>query len=134
MRLLGVARRVLNGPAMKMMKLFTVVAMAGTLALGGCGSKKDNEKRDKLAKLCVASGDALKNDSGGASAETFQTMLSNALMSCSGACDEGDDASCKALDAHVGKICKVSGDMCAQLCSSVDSKSLKDATCKGAKK
>jgi hypothetical protein len=89
----------------------------------------DKEKENRLAKLCVETTDHLRRDSGTADAETFQMMLSNALQACSGGCDLGDDASCKSLDGHIAKICKVSAGVCTSLCETVESKSLKKASC-----
>jgi hypothetical protein len=102
-----------------------LVAALSILALACSDKEKDN----KLAKLCVQATEQLGENAGKADPETFQMMLSNALGACSGGCDAGDDASCKSLDGHVAKICKVSPSVCTSLCDTVKSKSLKNASC-----
>lgn len=110
-----------------MLKNWVIVASLAFVV--ACGGKKDDEKRAKLADLCVKAGDQLKQDSSNADNDTFEQMLTNALMACSSACDLSDQPSCKALNDHVAKICGVSPDMCKQLCTTVKSDSLKKATC-----
>lgn len=110
-------------PAMRNLILAAMVAM---FALAGCGDDTA-AKGKKLGALCVEAGNQLA--AGGADDETFQLQLQNALTACSGACDAKDDASCKALNEHVNKICGVSDGMCKGLCEAVKSPSLKKATC-----
>ena len=131
---LDLARRVLNGAPMKITKMFAIAALASAMALGACSKKGDDAKKQKLAGLCVQATDMLKNESKGASDDAFRQMITNGLMACSGACDAGDDPSCKTLDSHLEKLCKVSSGICGQLCETADSKSLKEGSCKLSKK
>lgn len=108
-----------------------IVAFA-CLALLACGKEKD-EKGAKLAELCVEATKQLEN-AGDADGETFMQMLQNALMACSGGCDAKDDASCKSLESHLGKICGVSASVCQSLCDTAKSPSLKKYACGAAGK
>jgi hypothetical protein len=111
----------------------TSLALVLVLALGPACSKKSSDRTRKLAALCVEASDQLGRNAGSADPDTFQMMLSNALMACSAACDGDDAASCTQLDGHVRKVCGVAPGMCASLCGSVKSPSLKRATCGFAK-
>jgi hypothetical protein len=108
----------------------TSLVVAILLALAPACSNADRTK--KLAALCVEAGRQLETNSPGADAKTFELMLANAFESCSAACDGDDAASCKHLDEHVAKVCKVAPEICASLCKTVKSPSLKARTCKAA--
>ena len=110
------------------MRIVAVVAVLLSLSLHGCGDK-DKEKAKKLAGLCVEAGKQLADDSGKTDNDTFMLTLKNALTACSGGCDGKDDASCKELDGHLGKICGVKAGMCDSLCASAKSPSLKKYSC-----
>jgi hypothetical protein len=101
--------------------------------LSSC-SKTDHEKTDKLAKICVQAGDALKRDASAASAEDFESLLGSTLESCSQACDGKDGPSCKHLDEHLRITCKVMPSMCETLCSDSKSPSLKSQSCELSRK
>jgi len=97
------------------------------MALGfGCGK---SDKGKKLAGLCVEAGKMLEEEGSTADNDTFIKMIENALQACSGACDEKDEASCKALDEHLTKVCGVSPTMCDSFCTDVKSPSLKKYSC-----
>lgn len=110
----------------------TSFALAFLLALAPACSKKADQTK-KLAGLCVEAGHQLETNSHGADAKTFELMLANAFEACSAACDGDDAASCKHLDDHVAKVCKVAPEICATMCKSVKSPSLKERTCKFAR-
>lgn len=109
-----------------------IIVLLASLFILACGKAKD-EKGAKLAELCVEATKQLEN-AGNADGETFMLMLQNALQACSGGCDAKDDASCKSLEAHLGKICKVSASVCESLCADATSGSLKKYSCQAAGK
>lgn len=113
-----------------MQKTLSILLLSCVALLGACSKNKDSEQAQRLGALCTQATDDLKRDAQVADMKTFQMMVSNALLACSGGCDAGDDPSCKALDGHVEKLCKVSASMCTELCKTSEGKSLKDATCR----
>ena len=104
-----------------------LIVLSASLFLFACGKSKD-EKGAKLAGLCVEATKQLEN-AGDADGDTFMMMLQNALTACSGGCDANDEASCKSLESHLGKICGVSASVCESLCNEAKSGSLKKYAC-----
>ena len=109
-----------------------LIVLAALLALPACSKRHGNT--DKLAQLCVQAGDDLAASAGGSDTDTFESLLGTTLEACSQACDGDDQPSCQRLETHLHKLCGVSGDICTKLCGTVESPSLKQATCKLAPK
>ncbi|HUJ59534.1 MAG TPA: hypothetical protein VLX92_13605 [Kofleriaceae bacterium] len=105
--------------------------LLATAALVSC-SKKSSPDSARLAGLCTEAGRQLTENAGSADGDTFQLMLENAIEACSAACDGDDKASCKSLDSHLQRVCKVAPDICTSFCDSAHG-SLKSSACALAK-
>ncbi|MFO0590017.1 MAG: hypothetical protein U0441_20915 [Polyangiaceae bacterium] len=108
------------------------VLLLGTCGIGGYMYKvsADEERTRTLSRLCDEATDMLREGRSGGDDETFKLMLQNALSACSSACDGQDQPSCRKLDDHLTKICGVSKGVCTSLCSTAESPSLRDTSCK----
>ena len=110
----------------------TLVCVVVALAFAGC-SKKNDEQQQKNVKLCQDSDKLMReinpdNDKDGSE---MQTAMEGGMLTCSQACDGGDQKSCERLHGFTGSLCKVTPDACKQLCGTVKSASLKKDVCAG---
>jgi hypothetical protein len=113
------------------MTRITIVLLT-LLAMPACSKKHGNT--DKLAQLCVQAGDDLARAASSSDNDSFESLLGTTIEACSQACDGDDQPSCTHLETHLHKLCNVAGDVCEKLCSTAQSPSLKDTSCKLATK
>ena len=107
-----------------------LVVLGGVIGLGVYmyNENAERERTETLARLCTEATEMLHEKSG--SDATFKLKLQNALQACSGACDGKDASSCRQLDDHLTKICGVSASICSSLCSTANSPSLRETSCR----
>jgi hypothetical protein len=85
------------------------------------------ERKATLAGLCSSTSADLAKPS--QDPDTFMLQLSNALESCSAACELEDDSSCSRFDKHLDTICGVDPSICAKLCKSLTVERTKQSAC-----
>lgn len=89
-------------------------------------STADAEQRDKLADACGRAMTAMST-----APEDLQTAMANVMLSCSQACDLGDQPSCANLDDFMQTTCSAVVSICNDLCEEgTQSTSLGDAACR----
>ncbi len=112
--------------------LVAVVLILLVAAFGGGGYYvwRYNDRLERTATLvglCSStSGDLAKASQ---DPDTFMLQLSNAVKSCSLACEFGDDSSCTQFDEHLDKICGVDPSICEELCKGLTVERTKQSAC-----
>ncbi len=108
-----------------------IVAVVVLAAVGGGGylwyANDQAERKTNLARLCVETTDQLESPSD--NPDTFSLQVSNALGSCSAACERGDSASCDQFEKHLDVMCGVDPSTCEKLCKTLTVPETKKAAC-----
>ncbi len=93
----------------------------------GGGSGRPGETLPDAASRCTQASAALASPS--TDAALLQRQIADAALSCSEACDGGDERSCASLAMHVTGICVRHGAACRAICTRAQSASLRRSAC-----
>jgi hypothetical protein len=107
-----------------------------SLFLSACSSKKesgpapDDSEAKHLAQLCVDASGVLSQKM---SIDEYRQAMATVMSGCAKACDAKQANACAILDTQVGRLCKVSSEVCGSLCDPSHPGALTDAACKAQK-
>ncbi|HEY4056900.1 MAG TPA: hypothetical protein VGM39_09830 [Kofleriaceae bacterium] len=107
-----------------------------SLFLAACSSKKgsgsdlDATEAKHLAQLCVDASGVLGEKM---SDDEYRKAMSTVMTGCAKACDAKQANACAILDDQVGRLCKVSSEVCGKLCDPTHPGALTDSACKAQK-